>query len=195
MSTVKLEYGIFSGAHSGSKLEKALRKAGYTIVRNAADADIIMTHSAGCFWLPAVSNGKKLILIDPPYWPGKTVRDRSRSQRRANFHYQQYGYPFFPWFRRNLWGVYYAVRDLPRTIQIIRRVFKFNLEDIVRDHDQLLLVHNQYDTWFTPDFAQLKKFNGKLKTMELPGSHEDITHHPERYAELLQSFVKGEINE
>lgn len=188
---VKIEYGIFSGEHNGQRLRKVLTSSGYEVVKNTAEADFIMAHSAGCFWLEDATERQKLILIDPPYWPGKTIRERASAQRQANFKFRQYEYHFRPWIAKNLWGVYYAVRDFRRTVRIIRYAFRFNLEDTVSSHQHTLLVRNHQDTWLTPELSALKRLNHKLNIIEVPGSHEDITHHPERYVALLQSFEKG----
>lgn len=189
MTKVKIEYGILSGKLSGARLERALRSAGYELVDDALQAEVILAHSAGCFWLPEAPSGKKLVLIDPPYWPDKSIRERARSQRRANLQFRQFGYSFFPWFRRNLWGLYYVVRDIRRSLRIVRYAREFNLENTIRTHDHILLVRNHSDTWLTPEYARLKQLNHTLETVELPGSHEDLTHHPERYVELLQSHL------
>lgn len=183
---VKIAYGIFAGERNGRRLRRALRQAGYGITRKFGDADIIIAHSAGCFWLPPASKSQHYLLIDPPYWPGRAVGERARSRARTNFRFRTYGYPLRYWLARNLWGLYYAARDLPRTVRIVRFAAKYDLEAIVRGRN-VTLVRNEHDDWLTPDLERLQTVNPQLRTVEMPGDHDHFSYHPEAYVHLLQS--------
>jgi len=63
--------GLFAGKYTTRPLRKALERAGYKVVPSA-QADIILTHSAGCFELPAPRKGQVVVMVDPPYWPGRS---------------------------------------------------------------------------------------------------------------------------
>jgi len=184
---IKIQYGIFAGEGNGIRLRKALRAAGYEVVKTADQADIIIAHSAGCFWLPEAHSHQKLMLIDPPYWPSKTIRERARSRSRNNLRYRRFGYSFRYWMARNLWGAYYAIRDYRRTMRIVRHAPAYDLSAIVHNRT-VLLVRNEHDDWLTPDLDELEASNPKLKVAHIPGDHDHITHHPEVYVRLLQSL-------
>lgn len=180
--------GIVSGKHTTTRLRRALQHAGYTVVSCIADADIIMAHSAGCLWMSQASPNQWVVLVNPPYWPGKTIRDRVRSRGRTNFLFWRYGYPFHRWLIRNLWGVYYAVRSPRRNQYIIRNMDTFDLEQSIRGH-RVLLVRNEHDDWLTPDLDKLQRDNPSLQIVRLPSDHDDFNYTPERYVHLLQSLT------
>jgi len=182
---VKICYGVFSGERNGRRLRKALRSAGYAITKHTEEADIIIAHSAGCFWLPEAPSRQKLLLIDPVYWPGKTIKERIRHKARTNFRFRTYGYATRYWLAKNLWGVYYAVRDAARTTRIRQHAEQYDLEQIIRGH-RALLVRNNDDAWLTPELGKLQKINPHLIIKHLPGEHDDWYFNPQPYVDLLQ---------
>lgn len=91
MRTVKIQYGIFGGELQGKRLRREIQKAGYAVTKNASAADIILAHSAGCFWLPSAPARQKLLLVDPPYWPAKSIGERGKARAKRNFQFRQYG--------------------------------------------------------------------------------------------------------
>jgi hypothetical protein len=185
---VHIIFGVLSGDVLGRRLRKELRAAGFNIARKRDQADIILAHSAGCFWLEDARPDQLLVLVDPPYWPGRTVKDRAKEKSDANFRYRRYGYSHHLWLNKNAWGLYYAVRDMKRTIRIAKHVKDYYLPGVIRDK-QAVIVRNEQDAWCTPDLEPLKNDNSKLKIIEVPGEHDDLFFNPKRYAELLQSIT------
>ena len=188
MQSVKVIYGVASGDRLGGRLRRELRHAGFTIAKKSDDADIIVAHSAGCFWLQDTRQDQKLMIIDPPYWPGRTVRDRAKEKSDANFHYRRYDYSHRLWLTKNLWGFYYLIRDMKRTVHIAKRVKDFDLPSVIGDKS-VLLVRNKLDSWCTPDLDYLKHNHRNLKIVELPGEHDDWFFNPKPYVDLLQSIT------
>jgi len=185
---VKILYGVVSGERLGRRLRREIRNAGFSITKDRDEADIIMAHSAGCFWLHDVRPEQKLLLIDPPYWPGKTVRERVKVKADANIHFRRYGYGRRRWLAKNLWGVYYAVRDFNRTVRVAKHAGQYDLETIIGDR-QATLVRNEHDAWLTPDLGELKRTHPQLRVVTLPGEHDDWFFNPKPYAELLKSLL------
>lgn len=186
---VKILYGILGGEHSGKRLIRALRQAGFEIVQTASEADIILAHSAGCLWVPPRAPKQKVVLVDPPYWPEKTIRERAKVRARSNFRFYQHAYPLRIWLARNLWGVYYGIADFKRTMHIIRAIPAFDLERLTQSRP-IVLVRNQYDDWLTSDLADLRRASPNLQLVTLPGDHDDFNYNPKPYVDLLQSLAK-----
>jgi len=184
---VKIYYGVFSGERNGPRLRKALRRAGYEITAQEVEADIIIAHSAGAFWLPQAPTNQKLMIIDPVYWPSKSVKERIRAKAKTNLKFRHYGYPLRYWLAKNLWGAYYAVRDAARTQRIIRHAKHYDLEQIIKGH-AVLLVRNIDDAWLTPNLDQLKAINPNIIIKEMPGEHDDWFYNPQPYVDLLKSI-------
>jgi hypothetical protein len=186
---VAIQHGFASGKRQSIQLQKELRAKGYAVVSQALDADIIIAHSAGCFWLPAAPTHQRILLIDPPYWPGKSVRQRSSDRLRRNFQFRKYNYGFNLWLKRNLWGIFYSLRDLKYTWDIIKHAQQYDLAAIIHSH-QAILVRNDDDDWLTSDLTGISKANPNLTIVRLPGDHDDCYYHPEAYVKLLASFTE-----
>lgn len=185
--TVAILPGIFSGRQTTRRLRELLKRAGYEVIEHAAEADTLLAHSAGPLWLPRASAKQKIVLIDPPYWPGKTIRERARERGRSNFRFHERGVPLRAWLVRQLWGIYYALRNPLRTRYVLRHMADFNLLHAIRNHN-VVLVRNEHDEWLTPDFTDLRRAHPNLAIIELPGDHDGFNYHPERYVNLLQSM-------
>jgi hypothetical protein len=183
---VAVLYGIFAGPAAGRGVQKALLAAGYSLTTSAATADIIIAHSAGCFWLPPASPGQRYILIDPPYWPGQSVSTRAGARLMSHLHFHNYGYTFAAWCARNGWVIYYALRDAQRTFRIMRHARQFDLTQVIQSRD-ITLVRNQFDDWLTPNLAELQKQFPQLRIQNMPCDHDHLLYHPEAYINLLQS--------
>jgi len=183
---VIIRYGIFGGEADGRRLRQVLRDAGYVITHDIAAADIIIAHSAGCFWLPPSKPNQRFLLIDPPYWPGRSVAERTRSRARGHLHFHAFGHSGRAWFTRNLWVLYYGVRDFRRTLRIAQHVRTFDLEKVIADRN-VTLVRNEFDDWLTPDLAPLQKNNPNMRIVTMPGDHDHLLYNPEAYINLLQS--------
>ncbi len=128
-------------------------------------------------------------MVDPPYWPGKTIWGRVRARSRSNLLFYRDGYPFHVWLIRNLWGIYYAVAETKRTLRIIRAARTFDLAKAINDQT-VILVRNEHDDWLTPNLDMLQHDNPKLQIVHLPGDHDDFHYNPQAYVDLVQSLYK-----
>src|ERR1700758_4429413 len=61
----------------------ALRAGGFELTEPAR-ADVIIAHSLACYDLPAKTPAVLYVLIDPPYWPGKSLAGRYWSKIRQD---------------------------------------------------------------------------------------------------------------
>ncbi|HEY4161172.1 MAG TPA: alpha/beta hydrolase [Candidatus Saccharimonadales bacterium] len=186
--TVAILPGIFSGLRTTRRLRKLLRRAGYQIITDTMMADIILAHSAGPLWLPQTSDHQTIVLVNPPYWPGRTIRERARDRLHSNLRFYERGVPLRYWLARQFWGTYYVLRNPRRTHYVLRNMSTYDLQATLKS-GKVVLVRSQLDDWLTPDLDGLKRAYPKLIVIELPGDHDDFNYHPEHYVELLQSLI------
>lgn len=184
---VALTYGIFTGPHVGIAFRKELINAGYEIVTSTHIADIIIAHSAGCFWLPNASKKQKLLLINPPYWPGRSMNERVRA-RLVNYPYfRQRGQSFKSWLVRTFWAAYYIVTDVPRSLRIIKRSYSFDLKEVLKGR-RVHIIRNEHDDLLTPRFDELGNEFTLVTMTSLPGDHDDCWANPMLYIAELQKL-------
>ena len=177
--------GFAEGKWHHKILNEALMGAGYTIERDARKADIIIAHSAGCFFLPANFTDKKVLLIGPPFWPSKPLavsmmqkiwRDFIAQIRKGNAGY---------WFLKTFWNIVYALSDIVHSMQIGRHARRQRFYEALQD-SEVMLVRNQDDAWCTPDIESLLSGKAKIKYTQLPGEHDDCWTNPAPYIQLLK---------
>jgi len=185
---VAIKYGIFTGKHVGKKFRRALVAHGYTPVDDISAADIIIGHSAGCFWLERTKPNQKLVLIDPPYWPGKTAKQRAKSRTNSHLHYRKNGFPLHYWIRRTWWGLYYAVIDVPRNRKIVRYADSFDLKQVIEGRS-VVLIRNQNDDWLTSNLKDLAAINPAMKIVHIPGDHDDCWFNPKPYIKAINELT------
>jgi hypothetical protein len=185
--SVALIYGFAEGPLHGKKFTRALQTSGYEVVNNPAEADIVITHSAGCYYVPFLHNHQRILLINPTYWPGKSRRKRAIARIRFDLLHilpTRQG-PYF--LHKTMWNLFYAVTDSARNRDIIHRSGRYLLQASL-DHHRTAIVRNTADPWLTPDVEHLRKAHPKVQIFHVPGDHDDCWLHPERYISLLQSL-------
>jgi hypothetical protein len=179
MKSVAIIYGFAEGDWQGRLMRPALKKVGFKLEKTPKLADIIIAHSGGCLTLPNTNKRQKVILIDPPYWPGKPILKSLFSQllsdptrRKQN---GQLGY----WLQKLLWNTYYIFRYPIRNIRMYFPAHNDQLFKILPSQE-IVIIRNKNDPWCTPEAKKIAIKNN-IEYYELPGTHEDCWLHPEKY--------------
>ncbi|HVX56125.1 MAG TPA: hypothetical protein VHA37_00175 [Candidatus Saccharimonadales bacterium] len=181
-----LTYAVVDGlagrpSHS-HVLRKLLDGEHLQATEDTEQADIIITHSAGCWLVPKTAAARLVIWIGVPL-----AENQGRAYRQANLQiYRHAGTRrLVPLFAGNL---YYALRYFRRSLAIIRMAK--HAEPIILPKAAYVFIANRYDPW--PRSRRLDTF---LKTKDwafisLSGSHDDVWHHPERYAAIIDHYAR-----
>lgn len=185
--TVALMYGFTEGQWHGRLFRKELSRRGYKLVADPHQADIVIAHSGGCYYVPLDLHPDQLVvLIDPTYWPHKSLATRARTMTLRLIRAIRPGNRPLYHLQKTTHNLGYLLRHGDKNQAMIRRAHKYNLEAEI-SHTRIILVRNHDDPWLTPDLKHLKKINPRLKLVELPGEHDDLWLHPDSYIDLIQS--------
>lgn len=188
MKSVWFIYGFAEGKWHGKRFRKVLRQRGFTIAATIPEADIIIAHSGGAFEVPELRDNQLLVLIGPPYWPGRAKVERGIAKIAQDFRATITGPGRFFNARKLIANSYYTLFEHKRTAQIVKDADTFDLEVEIK-HSNTLLIRNNGDHWLTPDLTKLQKLNPHLKIHRLDGDHDDCWLRPARYIDLLQSDI------
>lgn len=191
--SVCIKYGFGEGDWHGKRLLRALRQTGYSVTRDAEAADVIISHSGGCFSLPANNPGQLIILIGPPYWPGKSPVFSIVQKIYRDFMDFARNKKLPRWFLKTFWNLLYGTCYMPATIMISWSARKHNFYKALRQ-DQIVLIRNEHDAFCTPDIEQLPVAPDRFRYFHLPGQHDDCWENPEPYVQVLQSLVSSDSN-
>src|SRR5690349_11673005 len=101
--------GWSEGYRHEIKLRQGLTAAGIDITSSSRSADIIITHSAGFYFLPKEPGRRLTVIIDPPYWPGKNMATRILQHMilQAPAQIRQWGLSY--WLKHRFWNTAYII--------------------------------------------------------------------------------------
>jgi hypothetical protein len=181
MPTICILYGFCEGPRVSKRFRQALARAGYTVIKDPAQADIIIGHSGGCFSLPKQLRAKQIIQIGIVHWPGRSVLGSLIHKLKADVrHHHREGAIRF-WARKSFWNFVYFWNfvNLFRMLIGRRRGRQWGYGQITT------VVRPKLDSFCTPDL-DLLPFAKKPKFVELPGQHDECWRKPDSYLALLK---------
>ncbi|MDB5166170.1 MAG: hypothetical protein JWM37_242 [Candidatus Saccharibacteria bacterium] len=189
MPTAAFSYGFGEGPwHSRQKFEAKLERAGFDVIRDIPAADIIISHSAGCYFLPEMTDKQILFLIDPPYWPGRSSWNSFIEKVRTEFIDARQRRALGFWLRKTAWNITYSLRSLTRTLTIARLHPLHNFHEALEDHD-IVLIRNDRDVWCTPEIEKLPTKGKSFLYYHVPGLHDDLWEMPAPYVAIIQEVA------
>lgn len=180
---VAIVYGWGEGPGHSKKIRNALSQAGYEVVRDLGDADIVIAHSGGGFLLHEALNAKLILLVNLPWWPGKHPLLSLGGKLKYEFIHRKNG-----WKRKNIMHVYYTLFKSRYLYKMWNAWRKSALPSL--DTPTFVYVRNELDTFAHPeDFLVLsQRMNWKIET--LPGSHDDLWSNPGPYIKIMKKYYE-----
>jgi hypothetical protein len=190
MKSVAIIDGFAEGKWHHKLLRKELEHAGFATADSTETADIIMAHSAGCFFLPVSSKPQLIILIGPPYWPGRPLIVSMFKKIYLDFIYRLRERKLGYWLIKTFWNTVYIFGDLQHVIHVGRFARKRDLLDRLKNKE-VVLIRNEDDAWCTPDLKNIPFKNKSVEFYALPGEHDDCWVNPQPYAKILTTLVSN----
>lgn len=180
-------YGFAEGPWHGRLFRQELVKAGFEPVDNTDNADIIIAHSGGCFYLPEPPKEKLTVLINPPYWPGKPLIKSAFQNAWHNFAVLgQNNLPTSFWLKKTAWNAIYLLMSFRKTVLIALNARRRNFYMALKKR-RTLLVRSEHDVWLAPEANRLLKPYVKVEFYQVPGWHDHCWLEPKSYVKVIQS--------
>jgi hypothetical protein len=184
--SVYIIYGFAEGAWHGKLFRNELIKHGLVSTNEVSGADIIVAHSGGCFYLPDAKKGQLIVLINPPYWPGRSLFVSAWQTLWWNLEaYTKVKSASF-WVKKTIWNVIYMFGSLRKTFWIARNARYRDFYLAIKKHETLI-IRSSMDTWLTPQAPELISPHAKFEYREVRGHHDDCWLYPHRYVEVIKS--------
>lgn len=180
---VAIVYGWAEGKGHAKYLRSQLRSEGFKLVKNSAEADVIIAHSGGIFLLPKHLRAELVILVGIPYWPEKhpsrSLRDKIRLELK-NLNGLRY------FLRKSLLNcIYFIIRPLHHFK--IWRSWKRELYPFPHNEESFIAVRNKDDTFSKQNEVTELAANKSWNVVSLDGFHDDIWLNPDKYIQLIKS--------
>jgi hypothetical protein len=178
-----LSYGFVGGPLHARKFKHLMNLAGYDHQLNLPQADIIIAHSAGCWLIPNGCQPKLVIYVGMPLAQLSPVQSLLMANRMA--------------LKNNDLGrtlitktktAYYSLRQPRRNVNIIR--MSKTARPVILKNVPAIFIANKNDPW--PQADQLQKYidDHAWAFIGLPGTHDDVWEHPERYLEIINYYAR-----
>jgi len=185
MKTVAILHGWAGGPKRGKQFTRNLEAAGFRVVKKAEQADFVIAHSTGCYFLPKNIKAELVVCINPPYWPGEPIVERwiRMDKNEAKFLIKRFGPGTF--LRNKFWEIYYVFAKPRYTWSVLKNQSHLEFLDQLSDK-QMILVRNKEDEFCSPQIKKVINEYNNFKYIEIPGYHSDYYIDPKPYIDLLK---------
>lgn len=186
MKTVALIEGFSGGPMHTRNFRRALAEAGFKVIKDKRQADIIIAHSAGIYAIAPESHASLMLLIGPTYWPGRRLINRLFQHTRTSrqYHVANFGWSYYTW--KKLLELYYFFR---RHNYMWLGVFHNNrlarLKRLAENPGRKIIIIRNQDDPFSGPMLQKDLKIPNVRFIELPGVHDDYVTNPKPYIDLL----------
>ncbi len=183
MINVALKQSWGGGSWHTQQFEAALKASGFALT-DVTHADVIIAHSIACYDLDQKSPAQFYILIDPPYWPGKSFIGRFFEKQRQDNRTQKtlVGRKYV--FKKLLWGLVYIVTKPSYTSFALKNAGSLDFLNALKDK-KVLVIRNQQDYVCSPDIHVALASYPNVFFRTLPGEHDDYYTNPQPYVDLI----------
>jgi hypothetical protein len=175
--------GWAGGKWHTKEFERALAAAGYTVTDHL-HADVVIAHSAACYMLNLKSPAIYYFLVDPVYWPGKSIYKRMWEHTKNTIKLTKARYGWKATIIKSFWSIIYIFAKPNYTI------------DGFKNHDNLVflqalgekkvvVIRNDQDEFCSPDIQVALAGYKNISYLALPGIHDDYYYNPQPYIDLL----------
>ena len=177
---VAIIYGWAEGHLHGKRLRAALHRSGFEIANTPQEADIIISHSGGCYLVPPESKARLILLIGLPLWTGKdavtSTKEKLKTEPKGLW-----------WLQKSLFNVYYLITRPSGTFIMKKAVEDQTLPKLAQAN--LLLVRNEKDPYMHPAETQTLANEKGWSYVSMNSHHDDLWVRPEPYVELIKARV------
>lgn len=176
--------GWSEGPKHERRVRRELKRAGLEVINSGYKADVIITHSTGCYFLSYGQKQKLAVIINPPYWPGKSIVIRTFHHAVLQAPRQIKAWGSLYWLRHRCWNIFYILTAPFRTVKIWRSLKAALLEQL--KHSNVLIIRNEGDVFCSPAIKKLSKQYKNTRVVQLPGLHDDLWVNPKPYIDLIR---------
>jgi hypothetical protein len=176
-------YGLCEGRRIGLQFERALEENGFRITRVVETADIILTHSGGCFALPDKHSAQLVIFLGLPFWPGKSTLHALAQKILLDTLTWRSISDILHGVRKTCWnGVYFW-----NIVNNHRMLRGRKVGGFWQSTDLTVLIRNKDDTMCVPGPSAFH-FHNPPVLLELQGQHDDCWSHPDKYLAIIKVY-------
>ncbi len=185
MKSVAILYGLAEGPRVSKRLTELLRKHDFSITTDVQNADVIIAHSGGVYFVPKKSKAKTVLLVGASMgFEGSLLLLQSR-KIKIDFLYCLKTNHYHYWFYKSFWNAIYLLTKQQYNWAMHKHalVNKTLLPEILVP--KVFVITYDDDPWSgNIKKTEMQKFPHYTYIRKV-GVHDDLWINPEKYLEYL----------
>lgn len=178
-------YGISEGPLLTTRFRRALRNKGYEIASSPEKADIIITHSAGCYLIPKQHTASQVIMVAPCYDFPRSKPFMTAYKVARDLTYAVLTKQIAFWLYKTFWNIFYFIFRPVHSI----RTYQYSK---TRSHHlphikakEVIIISYKRDPWSSQVIDHADQ-HPEYEFKHIDGVHDDIWYNPGSYIALLK---------
>lgn len=180
--TVTIRYGWAEGPWHAKRLVRELQARGFTVVGDAASADIIFAHSSGCYQIPKDAKAQVVLLVGLPYGSVYHLVWGLLRKEAIEFNHHRSKHELRWWGNKIMHNGWYLVTKPCVTYDLLTRHKTGNLPSSIGR--RVFLVRPSDDAFMQPGVSVRLAERG-YEFIEIDGSHDSCWVEPRPYVDLI----------
>jgi hypothetical protein len=189
MINVAIKEGWAGGEYFTKQLRQDVASAGFTVT-DVKHADAIIAHSTAVYDLEEKSPATLYLLIDPPYWPGKSVISRILSDKRTKKSAGRQNPGWKNFAKKTFWESAYIIAKPVYTTAALKNNGSLDFLSAL-SQKSIYLIRNEQDAFCSADIQTALAAYPNVTFVPLPGGHDDYYTNPGPYINLLAHYFKS----
>lgn len=190
--TVAIIHGFAEGPAISKRLRQALAGAGFKVVKDVREAQVILAHSGGLFLLPDNLEGKIIILSAPSIgYIGNSLVRTGLQKIWYDFRHAGKSGGIGKWLVKTFFNAIYIIGH-PRTVKRMWRAAKKSGATLPAYHTRkVLVIGHRGDPWSGHISAgEITKHVGYC-FLSHQGMHDDLWSNPQEYISVIQYLYES----
>jgi hypothetical protein len=186
-TTLAIIYGLNEGPAHAKVLRRHAEARGLRIISDPREADIVIAHSGGCYFMPEAAKAHTVLAANPVCGPVHHVPLMLGKKVIQDFRICLQNGQLVAWLHKTCWNSVYGLTRTRRNSRMIQLAHTYSRSLPVVTDRQVIVVHNQSDPWaaYLPREAIMER--PQYRYLSVAGSHDDLWLHPEIYLDIVQS--------
>lgn len=178
-------FGFGEGRAHANKLMRCVSKKGWEYTTSIAKAEVVITHSGGCFFVPQYLANKAVLIANPICCKPKQVLPSFWRKLGSDLAQTSHEGQWAHWLRKTCWNSVYMVAHIPYNLHMLWYTIHTSDTLPAIAAKRVTVIANHHDPWatLTPPIVATQP---TYRYLSFDGSHDDLWLHPQKYLDGVQ---------
>lgn len=183
--SVAILYRLAEGARVSKRLTELLRRHNFIITTDVQNADIIIAHSDGVYFVPKKSKVKKVLLVGASLGFKRGIFQIQSRKVKLDFKYAVKTKQKAYWGSKSVWNAFYLLTQIPYALAMKKHAFEYKTLLPEIESAEVFVITYKNDPWSGDTNADEKQRFPYYKYIMINGVHDDLWFNPEKYLKYV----------